>query len=166
MLCDCRVEVVGRGRTAGAVSNRTLCAMDDCLNEAREGDICSTHARRRRRGQVMSAPVIERPKSALDRLLESALTYAEAEDDADWDRAIDNVRKSATAYVAKNIAASIRKRLAEMRASGARLGRPRKIGPKDAADAVSSAGSISAAAAKLAISVRTIQRALVRRRHK
>ena len=73
------------------------CAVDGCVNEARKAGLCWAHERRRRRGQVVNAPLAPRP-SGIQRLTEAALRYAEADGDAEFLRARDNLRAAAVAY--------------------------------------------------------------------
>jgi hypothetical protein len=81
-----------------AVSSRE-CEISGCPKLAAKGArYCSMHRQRLLRGKPLHAPPQER-LSPLGRLLEAALRYAEAEDDADYDRAVEGVKAAARRFV-------------------------------------------------------------------
>jgi hypothetical protein len=122
----------------------TPCSVDDCPNEANRGGRCWAHAKRKARGQ--DANTLARP-SGLERLREAALRYADAEDDEDFRRAEDNLRKAAYAIA--------------RRANGG--GRPAKVQVDTALAALRAVGSLRGAAALLGCSHVAVWRALRRR---
>ncbi len=96
----------------------------------------------------------------MERLTESALTYAAAEEDGEWERARDNLRKSAAAYGRTHFATRIREALAALKARGVRLGPPPKVEPEAVVKVVAELGDVAQAATTLRVSERTVWRAL------
>jgi hypothetical protein len=135
------------------------CAVDGCENDAARGGLCWAHVKEKQRTGKLS-PLSKRPASALERLTEAAIAYAEAEEDDEFRRARDNLRKSAAAYAVRHPGETVREALARAKAQGVRLGRPPKLTPEKARELVDSAGSIKRAAAMLGVSRRTVRRAL------
>ena len=137
-----------------------LCRAEDCTNLSARDGLCWSHARRKREGASMQ--LAKRPATPIERVREAALTYAEvdAEDDDAFRRADDNLRKAAIAYGAREVIDRIRKGLERRRQAGLHVGRPRKVEPKAAIDAVTETGSVQKAATKLGVSRYTVGRAL------
>lgn len=138
----------------------TVCRVGDCDNPAARDGLCWAHRKRLQRDQPLTTGISRRPASALERLTEAALAYAEADRDDDWERAKDNLRKSATAYAAKHVSEATREAMARLRARGIHVGRPRKLDPETALRLVSEMGGIREAAIALQVSVWTVRRAL------
>lgn len=147
--------------SARAIQDRD-CSVAECPNPAVSGELCEAHIKRRQRGKPMTAPVLQRPANALERLTEAALAYAEAEGDREWTRARDNLRKAASAYGQRGGGEAIRAALAELRAQGVRLGRPMKVEHHDIQALILVHGSQKRTAVALGVSVRTVRRALRR----
>jgi hypothetical protein len=99
------------------------CSFPGCGHDTMSGELCEGHRKQRQRGQSLS-PLAHRPSNALERLTEAAIAYAEADEDEDFARARDNLRKAAGVYGRRHVGERIRERLAELRAAGVRLGRP------------------------------------------
>lgn len=99
------------------------------------------------------------PMSPLERLTEAAISYANADSDDEYDRARDNLRKAASAFGNK-AGEAIRIALADLRARGIKLGRPRKIEPEVAVRLAEQTKSIRKTALMLGVSRKTVQRAL------
>lgn len=137
------------------------CSADDCENDAASGGLCWGHIKKRGKGQGLGK-LAKKPKSKLARLEEAALAYADAEGDDDFERAKDNLRKSAAAANPAVIAELTRAALAKLKRRGVKLGRPRKVDPADAVRILSEAGDIAEAAMRLQVSVKTVRRALRR----
>jgi hypothetical protein len=78
----------------------STCSGDDgeCPKPAARAGLCWGHMKRLQRGQAVAPALTERPKSKLERLTEAALTYAEAESDEEFERAAENLRKSAELF--------------------------------------------------------------------
>lgn len=86
------------------------CLVDGCLKPAglRKGGYCEAHAKRRLRGQVVAEPigaprgghVLVTAESTWLLLTEAALAYADADsdDEVDFRRATDRLRKAALSY--------------------------------------------------------------------
>lgn len=123
----------------------TPCSVDGCENEAKRAGLCWSHRKRKLRGHVVNEALAARP-SGRERVREAALAYANAETDADFKRAEDNLFKAAYA-IAK-------------RASGG--GRPAKVDVDAALAALRSVGSIRGAASLLGVSRMAVWRALRR----
>lgn len=137
----------------------TPCAVDGCTNAVRKGGYCWGHYKRKQRRKVVSSPLTFRPGD-VERLQESALTYAGAESDEEWRRARDNLRKSAVAARPAILSELIRAALLSLKAKGVKLGRPRKFDPVAVAQMVESVGNISRAAVLLKVSRGVVYRAL------
>lgn len=82
-----------------------LCSVIECIEPAgaKTGDRCEAHAKRAQRGQPLTPPLARRPAARdnpLAVLMEAALRFANAsaEDDADYDKAVDNLRQAAKRY--------------------------------------------------------------------
>lgn len=138
------------------------CSVDGCENEARRGGLCWGHHKRKDRGMPVEATMAPRP-TKLARLRAAALAYAEADTDQDYDRADDNLIKSAAAARCAAIGKLTRDGMARLKAQGVHVGRPSKVDPELAAQAVAEAGSMKRAAVALLVSVRTVRRALRKR---
>lgn len=104
----------------------------------------------------------ERPASSWERLTEAAIAYFEAED-SEWDRARDNLRKSAVAYA--KLGTVIRDAMERAKQSGVHVGRPRKVTLEIARAAVAEVGSIRRAAMRLGVHEDTVRRALRTAQH-
>lgn len=141
------------------------CSVADCEKPAAKSGLCWAHAKQRLRGQPLTT-VASRHASPLDRLREAALDYADADadEDAEFGRAEDNLRKAARAYGVKGAAERIREALAAARRRGVVLGRPRKLLPDRALELLSQAGSVAAVAALLDLHPSTVRRAVRRAR--
>lgn len=132
------------------------CAFDGCAAPVEVGEwgadadgLCAGHRQQRKRGQRLTS-LQQRPKTPLDRVREAALTYAEAEADEDFDRADDNLRKSAVAYTLKTRLAEMTKAgIEKARRKGVRIGRPPKLTEQGAVDLLRAHGGdvVEAAAA-------------------
>jgi hypothetical protein len=138
------------------------CGYDGCDRPAQRGGYCWGHVKQVARGQRVSE-LVHRPQSSLERLTEAALTYAGAEEDEDFARARDNLRKAAAAYGGKSMGDVIRERLADARTRGVRLGRPPLLEPEQARLMVVAAGGVGKAARVLQVSRFTVFRALRRK---
>ena len=70
-----------------------------CDAPAARGPLCELHRKRRQRAQVLSLPVRERYQG-WSRVVECAIGLADAsaEDDREFERAADRLRKAALAY--------------------------------------------------------------------
>lgn len=137
----------------------TPCSVDGCENHVAKDGLCSGHYKRKQRGQPVAVQLQAKP-SGVERLREAALAYAEADEDDEFARADANLLKAAAAARASAIAELTRRALANLRAQGVRLGGPRKVEPELALRTVEEAGSLKRAAVKLAVSVKTIRRAI------
>lgn len=137
----------------------TPCSVDGCENEAQRNGVCWAHVKQRQRESEVT-PVTRRPSTALERLTEAALAYAEADEHEDYIRARDNLRKSASAYGRKHVSEAVREAMAELKANGVHVGRPRKLDPESTIRLVSEVGGTKRAAARLQVSERTVRRAL------
>lgn len=118
----------------------------------------------------VNVPVPQRPRTPFERATEAAIAYAEADDDDDFLRARDNLRKSIAAC-APSMRDDLRRELISkltrlaldaLKARGVKLGRPSKVHPAVAEKTVEEAGGVRKAAAVLQVSVWTIRRALRR----
>lgn len=143
------------------------CVAPDCTRPAARGELCWTHLKRQRThgtidGSVGTSEVSERPKSPSERLHEAALKYADAEDDGDYARARDNLRKAATAYDRCLLSERTKAAMATARANGVRVGRPRALSlePHQVVETVRYYGGARLAARALGVSVMTVWRAL------
>lgn len=136
------------------------CTEDGCGRPAKRGGLCWGHRKRKSRGQVVSTELTTRPASSLERLLEAAITYADAGEDEDFSRAMDNLRKAGAAYGKRHVGEAIRKALAARKERGEPVGRPRKISALEAREAVAKSGGIRGAARELGVSRETVRRAL------
>jgi len=137
-----------------------LCDVGDCPNPAARSGKCWGHWKALQRGDTSRRELVKRPGSPLERLTEAAITYAEADDDEDFERGQDNLRKSALAYSRKHASEAIRAAMARLKERGVRLGRPPKLDPEEAARLVQELGGVSKAARALHISRWTVWRAL------
>lgn len=137
----------------------TECAIDGCGREGKQGGYCWGHRKRLARGQDMSGELGRRSESAMELLAAAALRYAEADEDEEFDRARDNLRKRAAAFGARFISEATKEALARRRAEGAKLGRPTKLNPDTVLRLVEDLGGRRRAAAALGVSRWTIWRA-------
>lgn len=145
----------------------TPCSVDACPNEAKKAGYCWGHWKRKGRGQTVNVPLAERPKSAIERLTEAALTYADAgdADEAEFERAKDNLRKAAAAYerdesqVSRTELRALQEALDGLKS---KLGRPPKVSAVLVLETVRRLGGIAKTALELRVSVRTVQRAMRR----
>lgn len=135
-----------------------------CSKPAKHGEWCDAHWKRKQRGKSLAPPLQERPKTPLELLTESALSYAEAEGDQDFARALDNLRQSANRYsrragrdVTPEELSALRHELARVQA---KLGRPRRLTQEEIVEVLERVGSQAEAARQLGVSTRTVRRAL------
>lgn len=153
----------GRGHAHPTSGVRvTPCSVDGCDKPVGKEGLCWGHRRRRQRGQVVNTSLRSRPESPMARLCEAAIVYANAEEDDDFARARDNLRKAASAYGGMSVPELVRRALEEARQRGVRLGRPPKVEPELVAKMVLEVGGLDEVAARLSVSVWTVRRALRR----
>lgn len=83
------------------MASETPCGIDGCENWARRGGLCWGHLKRRSRGLPLHQPLAER-STLWSRLVRAALRYADApaDDECEYVRAKDQLRKSAYDYTA------------------------------------------------------------------
>lgn len=78
------------------------CRVDDCLEPAARGDLCSGHVKRKQLDKVVNVPLGPRRERGheWEFLCEAALHYADAsdEDEVGFRRARDRLRKAAMRY--------------------------------------------------------------------
>lgn len=146
--------------------NDALCSVDGCERLVEKAGLCAGHRKRKVRGQVVNTQLARRPSSPLEYLCESALAYADADDDVAYERAKDNLRKAAMSYAAKgetpvfSISDYLKEKIAAARARGSRHGRPPSASTQLIASVAKQARSVTEAALQLGISRTTIWRAL------
>ncbi len=137
----------------------TPCSFDGCENAAKRAGYCWSHVwQEQHHGEKRT--VTKRPASALERLTEAAIAYAEADEDEEFNRARDNLRKSAMSYGQRGVGELIRERLAEARARGVRLGRPPKLDVASVEILVVQWGGVRSAARALGVAASTVVEAL------
>ena len=136
------------------------CSVADCPKPAKKGGLCWGHLKAAQRGQTVSRELAKRHSTPLERLTEAALTYAEVDADEEWDRAKNNLAKSAVAYTRKHIAEATRAAMARLKAEGRQLGRPRKLQPVEAVRLVEELGGARKVAKAMGVSVRSVRRAV------
>lgn len=140
----------------------SYCTVSECEEPTREGRVrCEFHEKRHQRGQSLTAPKVERltPKQ---RVLEAAISLADAETDAEYEKAERAMLKAARDAGPRLHGELVRQGMAEARRRGVRLGRPREVTPEQAREAVRRCGSIVAAARALGRNRDTISDALRR----
>lgn len=145
------------------------CAIEDCDKPASKAGMCWGHAKRKARGQTVSGPIKERPKSKSEWLREAALAYADADSDDEeaFTRAVDSLRKAAAAFGSatnERVGELTREALALLKSKGVKLGRPHRVSPEQAEQAIQKYGSVTKAAKRLRINRATLYRALLRKR--
>lgn len=107
-----------------------MCAVAGCDNEAKKDGLCWGHYKRRRQGSPLSTPLAPRGaadgRSARQVLLDASLRHADAdaENDAEYDKAVHNLATAAERYARKKHAAKVTEALAARAGRGERLGRP------------------------------------------
>jgi hypothetical protein len=74
------------------------CGEDGCPNAAARGGLCWAHIKRKQREAAASDPVRSYRRQHLDNIERAALLYADAENETDFLRAQDLLRKHITAY--------------------------------------------------------------------
>jgi len=152
----------------------TFCTVDGCLRRAKRdaSGLCEGHTKRAQRGATVAGELLERTssrftpyQSPLERLQEAALRLADAdtEDEADYQRAQDSLRKAAEAYGRRATSEKVRTALALAKAKGRPVGRPPKVSRDQATQVRAAAGSIAEAARRLGVSRNALTRALKRR---
>lgn len=168
-----------------------LCCIDGCPNRADRqtphGPLCSTHRRRtqpsRAGGKDVTAPVEERLAPG-EYLRKVALELADAEADAEYAKAeqdldqaaaalaksklaLERLKRAAERYgselIRKEHGASVKRGMEAARNGGVRLGRPPALDYEAAAHAVRAEGSVKAAAFALKVGVSSVRRALARK---
>jgi hypothetical protein len=75
------------------------CAVDGCVNESQRAGRCWAHHKRKCRGAVVDGSLAPRHQVPFDAVTEAALAYAEAEEDEDFERAREQLRRAAVRYV-------------------------------------------------------------------
>lgn len=80
------------------------CSVDGCPNAAKRGDLCWAHLKRRARQKPMTDPLSYKARgysSPWEHLQRAAVRLADAdsEDDAEYERRKDVLRKAALAYI-------------------------------------------------------------------
>lgn len=87
------------------------CSVDGCRkwSAPREGGLCYAHARRRRRRKALESPVREYGMQPLELVTRASLRHADAEDQDEYRRARDLLRKHADAYGKRTAAENVRK---------------------------------------------------------
>lgn len=152
----------------------TFCTVDGCLRRAKRdaSGLCEGHTKRAQRGTTVAGELLERSNSRytpyaspLERLQEAALRLADAdtEDEADYQRAQDSLRKAAEAYGRRATSERVRASLALAKAKGRPVGRPPKVSTDQATQMRAAAGSVSEAARRLGVSRDTLAKALKRK---
>ncbi len=139
-----------------------LCSVADCLCEVEAGDLCASHRWRSTHGKKVAAPLRRRQESKLDVLMEAALRVADvdAEDDGEFERARDALRKAAERYSPAVIGRRTREAMAAAKAQGRHVGRPAKVDPRQAAELLTQLGGVVAVARHLGVSRQAVWRAL------
>lgn len=138
----------------------TYCTVGECEEPTRQGRArCEFHEKRHQRGQSLTAPKAER-LSANARLLEAAIRLADAEGDADYEKAARDILRAARQAAPAAHGALVRLGLEAARKRGVRLGRPLAITPEEACALVAQHGSIRAAVRALGVSRNALRRAM------
>jgi hypothetical protein len=77
----------------------TLCKQPDCINLAQRAGNCWAHHKRRfRNGTRVEGALVRRHQPPVEALTEAALGYWEAEEDDEYAKALDRLRKAAVRY--------------------------------------------------------------------
>lgn len=138
----------------------TYCTVAECETPTRQGRIrCDFHEKRHQRGQPLTAPKAER-LSGNARLLEAAIRLADAEGDADYDKAARDILRAARQFAPGAQGALVRHGMELAKRRGVRLGRPRTMTYAEALAVVARHGSIRAAVRAHGIGRNTLRRAL------
>lgn len=139
------------------------CSFDGCERETKRSGFCWAHLKQMARKQRLR-PVAQLRKSSGDRLTECIHAYVDADTEADFARARDNLRKAIAAHRSTAISELTREGMARRKREGVHVGRPHSVNPRIAAAMVELEGSIRKAAARLQVSASSIFRALRRRK--
>lgn len=140
----------------------TYCTVGECEEPTRQGRArCEFHEKRYQRGQSLTAPKAER-LSASARLLEAAIRLADAEGDADYDKAARDILRAARQAAPAAHGALVRLGLEAARKRGVRLGRPPALTAQEAMALLKQHGTLVRAAAARGVSRWAIWRALGR----
>lgn len=142
-----------------SVSSDT-CSEDGCTKPAARGGRCWSCDRARYGGRTTKERAEAQPRpSGWERVHEAALELADAgDDDEGYARAVDNLRKASKAYGRRSFAEAVKAGLVEARRRGARMGRPSRVDPVQAADLARMFG-VRGAARMLGVSPMAVMRA-------
>ena len=77
------------------------CTVGDCVRLSERDGLCSTHRKRKQRGQQLSLPVVEKYADPWDRAHAASIDLAnvDSEDDLEYQRAEDRWRKAIEALL-------------------------------------------------------------------
>ena len=140
----------------------TYCTAPGCEDATRQGRrYCELHEKRHQRGQSLTEPKAERlsPKA---RLLEAAISLADADGDGEYEKAERDVVRAARGLVPSSHGELVRQGMARARRRGVRLGRPPALTPDAARALVAQHGSMSKAAQAAGVRRETLWRTLGR----
>lgn len=103
------------------------CGYDGCEEPVEKAGLCAGHRKQKQRTGKLTA-LARRPRDGWARLTDAALAYAhDADEDEDYRKACDNVRKAAISYAEQERIRRAREAVAAKRARGERMGRPPSI---------------------------------------
>ncbi len=122
------------------------CEAPDCLRPTRNGRYCEAHAKRLQRGASLGP--VQEARTPWERFVDAVLRYAEAEEDADYQRAEWNLKDAARRWVKQDV--------------GGRIGRPPTVDAGCAWRLFRELRSVRATARALGTSRQSVRRALGR----
>lgn len=144
----------------------SLCTIDGCEQQASKCGLCWAHYKRRQQQKPLFVPTRATYASPLDVVAAAAERYASAEEESDFVKARDNLRKASARHGQANFRLKVsqrtRRALSMARKRGVHLGRPVLVDGEKARAALAEHRTVARAAKALGVSERTLRRALRR----
>lgn len=136
---------------------KETCQEDGCTGSAAPGrTLCWGHIKRKSRGKP-GGELAKRPAN-FERVTEAVHAYSDADDDEEFARARDNLRKAAGAYGLRYHAERTAEGMAAAKARGVHVGRPPVHDRAKVLEAVRLFGGVRAAARAMGMDRRLLQR--------
>lgn len=143
------------------------CTIDSCERPAARAGLCWAHVKRRQEKRPLDTPLAdtqsrsgEHEMTPLERLEKTALDLADAEEDEDYARARERLRKLVDLEGRRKQRKRVQAALDELRRKGVRLGRPPSVTAEAVLRAIDQFKTMAAAGRALGVSRFAVARAV------
>lgn len=143
------------------------CIIDSCERPAARAGLCWAHVKRRQEKRPLDSPLAdtqarsgEHEMTPLERLEKTALDLADAEEDEDYARARERLRKLVDLEGRRKQRKRVQAALDELRRKGVRLGRPPSVTAEAVLRAMDEFKTMAATARALGVSRFAVARAV------